>query len=154
MKLVITTQYMENYAVEQGGDYWKCKGGNTLVVENLNDTQVSKIDAYGIPTLKSLIEYTNKASREYVIGFDIVADDAKVADEWETVTKLSWENGRWIAREITENGEYGYMNKKIAVVSKSWDMVAGGKTENLVVEYTLRDGRKVLSEGISEALAA
>ena len=59
MKLVITTQIRENYAAHNGFNgeyYWKMKGGNTYVVEDLSSKHVNKIADGGIPTLTKLIE--------------------------------------------------------------------------------------------------
>ena len=76
--LVINTQYRENYAAhnedyKHGIDepYWKFKGGSTYFVSDLTDAQVNKIIKKGIPTLPDLIEYSNPASEEYVLDWEI-----------------------------------------------------------------------------------
>lgn len=142
MKVVIRTQVRENYGTAEA-PYWKCKGGNTFVVPNLTPAQASKVKEKGIPTLKALIGASTPMFEEYVIGFDVVEDSATVCEPWETVTMLSWENGRWVAREETLNEEYGYMHKDIAKRSVYYEMAMGGVQENTKVMYTLRDGREM-----------
>ena len=82
-KLVIHTQYKENYgAHDWDGEgvcpqYWKFKGGDTYVVENLTSTQIQKIVDNGIPTLSKLIEYSNDYAKEYILDWS-VEEDSKV----------------------------------------------------------------------------
>ena len=86
--------------------YWKMKGGNTYVVENLNSKQVNKIVDGGIPTLTKLIEEKNDYFEEYIIGWEIVDDaDDTLWAEWETPITLSWGGDRWLADRIIENDE-------------------------------------------------
>ena len=62
MKLVIQTQFKENYgAHDWDGEgecpqYWKFKGGETYVFPNLIPNDVTRIRESGIPTLGNLIE--------------------------------------------------------------------------------------------------
>ena len=73
-KLVIQTQFKENYGAHDWDgkgecpQYWKFKGGDTYVVENLTSTQIQKIVDNGIPTLSKLIEYVDPSThKEYVM---------------------------------------------------------------------------------------
>ena len=62
MKLVIQTQYLENYNCDnpgEGNDYWKPKGGSTYVVENV-DPRDARIRI--VPEIKKLIEYDDVMS--------------------------------------------------------------------------------------------
>ena len=76
--LVIQTQYRENYAAHND-DYehgvseahWKFKGGSTYFVTDLTPGQINKIAQDGIPTLTKLIEYSNEASEEYILDWEI-----------------------------------------------------------------------------------
>lgn len=160
MKIVITTQYAENYGahdwdgVGKCPQYWKMKGGSTYVVQNLTVAQVLKIKEHGIPTITALINYSNDGSRETVVDWSILDDDATVCDPWDTPTVLSWEDGRWVARETVVNGEHHYLNQKVAIMEKRWDMLMGGDRENYSVVYTLRNGEVVGEDGIQRVLAA
>ena len=143
MKLVITTQIRENYAAHDGfsGEYyWKMKGGNTYVVENLNSKQVNKISDGGIPTLTKLIEEKNDYFEEYIIGWEIVddADDTLWAD-WETLIPLSLGGVLWLADRIIENDEYGYMNKDVLRKRESWIPLEGSERGHFEALYQMRD---------------
>ena len=88
MKLVINTQYKENYAshnedYEHGVSepYWKFKGGSTYVVENITPPQARNIEMDGIPNLDKLLSYSNVGSQEYVLDYEIVEDDTKVCED-------------------------------------------------------------------------
>ena len=87
MKLVIQTQHKENYGAHdwdgQGEcpQYWKFKGGETYVVENITPAQAEKINDGGIPTLTALIECFSEGWQEYILGWDLKDNDAKVCDD-------------------------------------------------------------------------
>jgi hypothetical protein len=72
-KLVIETQYMENYDVdgvtEEG--HWKFKGGNTFIVDNVDVNNVQSVANEIIP----LVEYDNDMSREFVLEWKVESDD-------------------------------------------------------------------------------
>ena len=150
MKLVIYTQFTENYG-DTEKPYWKMKGGDTYVVENLTQAQIAKIQEHGVPTLKALIETAHPYSTEYIIGVNVVPDSASICEAWESPTKLSWVNGRWTAMKVIENdSEYGYMRNEIQRQISSWDMMMGGERENFNSVYVLRDGRIVKESDLAE----
>ena len=72
-KLIIETQYMENYDVDEVSEegYWKFKGGNTFIVDNVDVNNIQSVANEIIP----LIEYDNSMSREFVIEWTVVNDD-------------------------------------------------------------------------------
>lgn len=78
-KLLITTQVYENYAFDEDGvlgagvnAYWKPKGGNDFVVKNFKDfNRVTET----VMVLRGKIECDNDMYREYIIGWEVVADD-------------------------------------------------------------------------------
>lgn len=154
MQVVIQTQVRENYGTESA-PHWKFKGGSVYTVRNLTAKQVAQVNEKGIPTLKALIENFNPMCEEYIVGFDVVADDAEICDKWETPTVLSWVGGRWVASQVTENDEYGYMRHEILRKIESWDMLMGGDRENYKATFIMReDGRAVDYEGLTQLLAA
>lgn len=87
MKLIIDTQYRENYgAHDWNGEgvcpqYWKNKGGSTFVVEHtftsISPEQVAAI----INTLRPVIEQRDDYSTVEIIDWQIVADDFVTHDE-------------------------------------------------------------------------
>jgi hypothetical protein len=77
MKLHIITQYMENYgAHDWDGEgecpqRWKMKGGEDYFILNVDDTEV---DA-AIAQVRGDIEWNDIGSRQYIIGYGLVAND-------------------------------------------------------------------------------
>jgi hypothetical protein len=78
MKLLINTQFMENYGhhdwdgVGQCPQHWKFKGGEDYFYA-MGDYE------YDIPklveALRSKIEWDEDYSRQYIVGYEVVADD-------------------------------------------------------------------------------
>jgi hypothetical protein len=77
MKLHIITQYMENYgAHDWDGEgecpqYWKMKGGEDYFILNVDDTEVDS----AVAQVRGDIEWNDIGSRQYIIGYGLVADD-------------------------------------------------------------------------------
>jgi hypothetical protein len=140
MKVVINTQYRENYGTAKD-PYWKFKGGHTYVIPNLTKEQADKAVATGCPTITELINYSDSYSEEYVLEVHAAEDDAVVCDPWETVIILNYVAGSWYATEVTENGEYGYMRSGIS--RKIVTYVLGKFEETVKVNIVLNDGREM-----------
>lgn len=148
MKLVIHTQHRENYgAHDWDGEgecpqYWKFKGGNTYVVENLSSIHGIFV-GHGIPTLTALIECKSEYFEEYIITWEIVDDAATVCDEWETpiVLDYSAEAAEWVAVRVTLNSaEFGSMRREIVQKRESWSMLPEGQQDNYQAQFTMVDG--------------
>lgn len=144
MKLVINTQYRENYAAHDEGyehgvseAYWKFKGGTTYVVSRFTDvnniTQVMK-------NLATLIEYGNPGSEQYIIDWEIVEDNAKVCESWETVTEIFINQDKTTALKVTDNREDGWMRSEILEKTEAWTMLPGSERSEYTGSYLMRDG--------------
>jgi len=78
MKLLITTQIQENYGAHdwdgQGEcpQYWKMKGGNDYVIKKFKDINTATDT---VMALRSQIEQASPYFREWVIDWEVVADD-------------------------------------------------------------------------------
>lgn len=143
MKLVIQTQIRENYAAHNGftGEYyWKCKGGNTYVVNQLNSQQVQKIVDEGIPTLSKLITEMNDYYEEYILDWEIVGDDEIRWEAWETPVEFTWGGDRWLAGRVIKNDDYGYMRSEILAKSEEWIPLEGGERGHYKCEYQTANG--------------
>lgn len=70
-KLMITTQYRENYGSEEQ-PYWKFKGGSEYFIANVNECDM--IDVI-VDRVRPQIEISNPMCQEYILGYEIVADD-------------------------------------------------------------------------------
>ena len=150
MKLVIQTQYCENYG-DEDQPRWKFKGGSTYVVENITPKQATRIESQGIPTLTELVEYSNPMSREYIIDYAVREDDAVVCEPWETPTVCSYSEGAWHASEEILNDEYGYLREDIGRKLSVWTMLPQGERQDYTVEYYDREGKVMVLEVLTPA---
>jgi hypothetical protein len=75
-KLLISTQYQENYGAHdwdgegQCPEYWKFKGGSDYVVKKFKGDATTAVMA-----LRSQIECDNEMFREHIVDFRIVPDN-------------------------------------------------------------------------------
>ena len=108
MKLVIQTQYKENYGAHdwdgQGEcpQYWKFKGGDTFVVKNTDNKDL-------VPTLRGLIEYSDDHQEEYILSAEVMEDDAVCCESWETpwdiyVEELGFYASRYVKASRRSSG--------------------------------------------------
>ena len=104
MKVVIHTQFKENYAPMIGTasecpQYWKFKGASTYVVEPLNQAMSGSF----FTDVAKCIEYKNDYSEEYIVGEslvdDIDFDPTKVVAEWDTAIYAELIGGQLDCRE-------------------------------------------------------
>lgn len=144
MKLVINTQYRENYAAHNedfvpgvSENYWKFKGGTTYVVPNFTDsvniTEVMK-------TLTTLITYGNSGSEEYIIDYNIVDNSEKVCESWETPTQIFFNTDNVTALKVTDNREDGYMKSEILEKTEAWTMLPDSNRSDYSVSFLMQDG--------------
>jgi len=70
-KLLITTQYCENYGTPSE-PYWKFKGGSEYFVPNVDECDM--IDVI-VDRVRPQVEIANPMCEEYILGYEIVADD-------------------------------------------------------------------------------
>lgn len=144
MKIIINTQYRENYAAHDedfvpgvSENYWKFKGGSTYVVPSFKDrnsfTQVMK-------TLDSLITYGNSGSEEYILSAEIVEDNAKVCESWETATQIFFNTDNVTALRVTDNREDGYMRSEIFEKTEVWKMLPDSGRQDYAASYLMQDG--------------
>ena len=162
MKIVINTQYRENYAAhdegyEHGVDtpHWKFKGGSTYVVPFFKDfNNATNV----IKELDGLITYGNPGSEEYIIDWEIVEDNAKVCESWETVTKIFIDdpkpgvvNPHVTALKVSNNrGEYGWMRKEILEHVEAWTMLPESERSDYKGTYLMNDGDIVTHSELKE----
>ena len=149
MKLVIWTDFNENYGAHEWdgkGDcpqYWKNKPGSIYVVENLTEKQVAKIKASGIPTLSSLIEYTNEYARETVANYSVVEDADQLWEEWEEPTFLTYSDGSWNGQQLKDGRDHSF-HESIRTGIDKYKLMPNGERGNLEVYFVTHDN-EVLS---------
>jgi hypothetical protein len=135
MKLVIHTQYRENYGAHdwdgQGEcpQYWKFKGGETYVMEILDPN----VRPTNIDEIESLITYKDEGSEEYVLDWSFVDPEEKFCDDWETPWNLYKEKDGYYASRFVKAEDYwqpGYKGK-----AQSYKMEANGERSGYQEEY-------------------
>lgn len=87
MKIVVYTQYSENYG-DEANPFWKYKGGSEYIVARMTANAVGLLSQFGgmkahVDELiaKFKIEYSNPKSSETVIGWSVEEDDFLTQDE-------------------------------------------------------------------------
>jgi hypothetical protein len=150
--LLIQTQYCENYAAHNedyvhgvSEPYWKYKGGSSYVVavesfEGLEDL---------VQETAFLHTYSNEASEEYVLGWEVVSDSelASKIEPWESPYILEKnEAGQWTSKKVTDNGDYGYLRSEITSRVQVWTYEAGGTVDQYHVEYVMEDGTTIVGD--------
>jgi len=73
MKILITTQYRENYGTAEE-PYWKSKGGEDYFI--LGVDPVKTAPGVLVEQVRGQIEYSGEMSEEYILDWELVADDA------------------------------------------------------------------------------
>jgi hypothetical protein len=72
MKILITTQYRENYGTP-AEPYWKFKGGEDYFI--LGVDPVKTAPGVLVEQVRGQIEYSGEMSEEYILDWELVADD-------------------------------------------------------------------------------
>ena len=98
MKIMIETQVMENYG-DAENPYWKMKGGNDYVIENVKVTDRKTLRDM-VRRAESQIESDDEYFRECIIGWPLEADDSLTTFEQD---------------QLEYDGEIKYPAKRITV---------------------------------------
>ena len=149
MKLVIHTQYKENYAAHNedyvhgvSDTYWKFKGGDTYVIERLTNIDgVASIKAT-VDSVRDLIEYEGEASMEYILDWVIMDDAEEVCESWETPIILFRELDGWEATKVTDNRVDGWMRSEILEKRERWTMLPSDRKDYMST-FVMNDGQIV-----------
>ena len=154
LKLVIQTQYKENYAAHDEGyvhgvdeAYWKFKGGSTYVIEDLDFISTEYLQGL-VDEVSPIFCYSNDASESYVIDWEMVDHNDTPWESWETPYQLvAVEDGRWTMSKFDDNTDGGYMRDCILSKTSEWtyqdgEMVKGSYS----ALYTMECGKTVLND--------
>ena len=146
MKVVINTQYRENYG-EPGLPHWKFKGGDVYVIPN-----TASLSREEREELRNLIEYSNEMSEMYISSTHVVGDDQVVCDEWEApiVLDYSLREGIWTASVVHKND--GQFVDGIESKSETWTLLPEGKRQGYTAVYTVAGGQVLNEDGLIEML--
>ena len=73
MKILITTQYRENYGTP-AEPYWKFKGGEDYFILDVDPLKTAP--GVLVEQVRGQIEYSGDMSEEYILDWQLVSDDA------------------------------------------------------------------------------
>ena len=143
-KLVIQTQYLENYG-DSDSPYMKFKGGNTFVMPNcgdLNQNQIATIVTQFKPMALMTFESSNGGCDEYITDVSLVSHSEKVCEDWESPIEFSHhhDTNTFCFIKVTDNREDGYMRSEILEKTETWHGASGGSKKNYKAEFLMRDG--------------
>ncbi len=96
MKLIVITQYRENY-----GYRWKNKGGDTFVTQvesSGNLTTLSENLAALAAEVTKEVEYANDMTTNEVISWYVMGDNEPYSEDFYDVTILEKVDGKWTRR--------------------------------------------------------
>lgn len=158
-KLVIQTQYMENYD-DRANPYMKFKGGNTYVYKTSNElgeNEIATIVAQFRPSLMDM-ESSNGGCEEYILSSKVVPLSEKVCEDWESEIEFSFDNSTLYPTinfiKVVDNREDGWMKKEILEQTETWSFVPGqgnGSRAYYKAEFLMEDGDSVIGdEGLKE----
>lgn len=168
MKLLINTQYKENYAWHNedyvhgvSEPYWKYKGGSAYVLENVI-SPVETGDAYDMlhkyyPEVVDAISISDEAQQEYIIDVQLLADSAPLEiEEWDNPYFINVSSdGSIICEKNVANGEFGWMRQEILSKNEKWTMGPNQERNNYKATFIMTDGSQLLgSKELSEYLDA
>jgi hypothetical protein len=157
MKLLINTQYKENYAWHNedyvhgvSEPYWKYKGGSAYVLENVG-CPVQTGDAYEMlheyyPEVVDAISMSDSAQIEYIIDVQLLADSAPLAiEEWDNPYFINIaSDGSITCERNIANGEFGWMRKEILSRNEKWTMGPKQAMNDYKVNFIMTDGSQLL----------
>jgi len=136
MKLVIQTQYKENYAAHNedyvhgvSEPYWKFKGGDCYIIHGLS---IEQVQAPGFwDHLYSLIEYSHESAEEYILSDELIDDvdfdESKHVNEWECPINCTvLENGN--IKCVKQSKDFVDLSKIVA--ERSWEQSPGATNLN------------------------
>ena len=130
-KLIIQTQYLENYGSSKE-PYMKYKGGSTYVLPNcgyMDRNQLATAVAKVKPFITTDLIKSNGGSEEYITSATIGDMEEKVCESWETVTEFSFIGDEITFMKVTDNREDGYMRKEILEKIETWEACSESDTQ-------------------------
>ena len=143
-KLIIQTQYLENYGSSKE-PYMKYKGGGTYVLPNcgyMDRNQLATAVAKIKPFITTDLIKSNGGSEEYITSATIGDMEEKVCESLETVTEFSFIGDEITFMKVTDNREDGYMRKEILEKIETWEACSESDTQrkNYTCSFLMENG--------------
>lgn len=155
-KLIIQTQYLENYGSAEE-PYMKYKGGSTYIMPNCGDmdkNQLATAVAKVKPFITTDLLQSGGGCEEYIIGAHVGDMDEKVCEDWETVTDFTFMGDEITFMKVTDNREDGYMRKEIHEKIETWEACSESDTQrkNYTCSFVMEDGSMLKPNELKEFL--
>lgn len=144
MKLVILTQFRENYGAHDWDgkgecpQYWKFKGGDTYIVDvNLQEAQDKSFYA----RVAKCIEHSSNYSEEYIIGETLVDDvdfvESDHVEEWDSpiYCVLMSDRDELMCKSVARK----YDMESTPFGERSWTQTSEGRSEMRLVTFEQMD---------------
>lgn len=146
-KLIINTQYMENYG-DKVNPYLKFKGGSTYVMFNvgtLNENEIATHVARIRPFITTDLEKSNGGSEEFIIDSKVMNHADEHCADFETATQFYFKGTEVHFMKVTDNRVDGWMRKEILEQTENWVGVPKGPIDqsgrgSYKSEYLMEDG--------------
>lgn len=144
MKVIIYTQYRENYgAHDWNGEgecpqYWKNKGGDSIIVPLTGKLDIEVADKI-FDELEPLITYKNNGSQVYILSYRAISDGIHTdIPDYEPEIFLQKVNGEWVC---TQNyyGKAWYGRENYHGMTKTYTLMPKGKRKNFQCVYVKSD---------------
>ncbi len=141
MKLIVTTQYRENYGDEMN-PYWKEKFGSTYVFKNIELDENAKV--VGIEDMESKCEFSNPMAVESVLVWYVASDDEALdVEDYELPSVIYYElvDGEWTGYKINDTRiADSFLREGIVTMEEFWVENADGSRKNYRQKFTMDDG--------------
>lgn len=138
MKLVILTQFCENYGAHDWDgkgecpQYWKFKGGDTYIVDvTLQEAQDKSFYA----AVAKCIEHSSNYSKEYIIGETLIDDidfvESDHVEDWESPICCFLEDGKLMCKSVARK----YDMSATPFGERLWVQDEDGRSEMQLVTF-------------------
>lgn len=142
MRLIITTQHRENYG-SASDPYWKNKGGDRYVVDNITKEQQKCIEENGIPTLTKMLESANEMATCHIIDW-YVGDlqDNEIWEPWQTKQTLHYCHKRksWYEFDVQIRSEFDCWAHGITEIHREWKLDSDGNRSEFHEVFKIGEG--------------
>lgn len=147
MKLIVTTDYRENYSDDINNPYWKEKFGSTYVFNNIQLGEACK--PVDIEEMVAMCEINNPMAVETVSHWYVACDHEKLElENYELPGVIYYEkvDGTWTGYKVNDTRIADtWLREGIVVMEEFWKEV-DGKREHYRQQFTMNDGSVLHSQ--------
>ena len=140
MKLLIETEYRENYGDEEKS-YWKSKFGSSYVFNNI---ELDNGKVVGIEEMIAMVEIRNPMAYETVCDWVVLSDNDPLqleSYELPSVIYYTKVDSVWKGYKVcdTRVSRDSCLREGIVLMEEFWDVKPDGSRENYTQKFTMDD---------------